>query len=68
MPATERAFNEVPPDTLYVDTDILIAALFSSEPHFVRCRAFLEFVARIGQTTIYLSSLVWLEFIAPTRP
>lgn len=61
MPATEHHFSDAAPESLYVDTDILISHLVGSQPHHVRCRAFLERLAAEGRTTLYVSSLTWLE-------
>jgi predicted nucleic acid-binding protein len=66
VPATERSFsltgNELPPSRLYVDTDFLIAALIGSEPNHQRTAAFLERLVEHGLTTLYMSSLAWLEY------
>ena len=62
MPAAERSFSDPPPDRLYVDTDIAISHLVSSQPHHARCMGFLENLARYG-TVIYLSSLTWMEYV-----
>ncbi len=61
MPATEHAFSEPPPPGLCLDTDILISCLIETQPHHARCRDFLDRLAREGATTIYTSSLSWLE-------
>lgn len=62
MPATERPFSDLPPPHLYVDTDIIVNHLVETEPHHQRCQQFLTRLSEIGTTTIYLSSLSWLEF------
>lgn len=62
MPATEHAFSESPPDQLYLDTDFIIACLERTDPHHQRCAPFMEQVVAHG-TTLYVSSLSWLEFI-----
>lgn len=61
MSATERSFDEPPPDRLYIDTDFLISCLTDAQPHYPRCISFLEALARHG-TEIYVSALTWLEF------
>jgi predicted nucleic acid-binding protein len=63
VPATKRAFSEFPPARIYLDTDILVNALISTQPHHERCVAFLDSVVRNGLTTVYLSSLSWLEYV-----
>jgi predicted nucleic acid-binding protein len=60
--ATERAFTDPPPARLYLDTDILIAYLVSTEPHHARCREFLGRLVQARSTAVYVSSLSWLEF------
>lgn len=62
MPADERSFVEPLPPQLYVDTDIWIAQLLEPEPHHARCSAFLQRIAHGGSTTLYVSSLTWIEF------
>ena len=61
MPLREHAFSEPVPIRLYVDTDIWINLLVSTQPHHARCRAFIERLASEGLTVLYLSSLLWLE-------
>jgi predicted nucleic acid-binding protein len=61
MPASERSFLDSPPDRLYCDTDFLIAFLVEREPHHVRARTLLNRAGEQG-TTLYLSSLSWIEF------
>jgi predicted nucleic acid-binding protein len=62
VPATEHPFSDPVPDFLYVDTDILISHLVGTQPHHVRCKGFLERLALEGRTTIYVSSLTWMEY------
>jgi predicted nucleic acid-binding protein len=64
VPAREHAFNELPPAHLYLDTDILINYLEAArgQEHHERCTAFLQRIFVTGVTTIYVSSLSWLEF------
>jgi predicted nucleic acid-binding protein len=61
VPALDRSFLEPIPDQLYVDTDIFVNYLFSSQPHHARCRAFLDRLQASVQTTLYVSPLSWLE-------
>ncbi len=61
MPATKRRFSDPPPETLYVDSDVLISYLVRTQPHHARARAFLRGLAVRGVTTLYVSSLTWLE-------
>jgi predicted nucleic acid-binding protein len=69
LPATERGFLETPPQRLYVDTDFILTYLVSTRPHHARCRPFVERVQGMGITTLYVSSLVWLEYAhVITRP
>lgn len=62
MPATERTFSDSLPARLYLDTDVIIAALVDTQPRYARCKAFIERLATSGHVTICLSSLSWLEF------
>jgi predicted nucleic acid-binding protein len=69
MPALEHAFDEPPPELLYVGTDIFVNYLISTQPHHARCRAFLERLHQGARTTLYVSSLTWLELAHVfTRP
>ena len=61
MPAQEHAFSEELPRLLYVDTDVIVAALVSTEPHYARCAAFFQRLAATATTQLYLSSLCWIE-------
>ncbi|MBI2755225.1 MAG: type II toxin-antitoxin system VapC family toxin [Chloroflexi bacterium] len=64
MTATERGFlADAPPQRLYLDIDVIIAALVATEPHHVRCKAFLQRVQHLGLTTLYLSSYSWIEYL-----
>lgn len=63
MPATEHAFVEAPPAQLYIDTDFIVACLERTDPHHGRCAAFMGRIVAYGRTTLYMSSLSWLEFI-----
>ena len=55
VPATERAFTEIPPSRLYLD------GLVTSRPHHARAAAFLLHLAEHAITTLYLSALAWTE-------
>lgn len=69
MPALEHAFTDLGPDHLYLDTDILINVLVSTQPHHSRCIDFLRRLQVGARTTLYLSSLTWLELThVVTRP
>ena len=61
MPTIEHAFLDPVPDRLYVDTDIFVNYLIDTQPHHPRCRVFVERLQREGQTSLYVSSLSWLE-------
>jgi predicted nucleic acid-binding protein len=63
MPATDHAFTEPLPAWLYVDTDVLIAALVDTEPHHMRSRMLFERIGQAGNTSLLLSSLTWLEYV-----
>lgn len=62
MPADERSFSEPLPESLYLDTDIVIAYLVDTEPHHESCRRFIRRIAEGGRTTLISSSLTWLEY------
>ncbi len=69
MAAVERSFLAPLPNRLYLDTDILVSSLVGAEPHHERCRVFLDRLVDQGSTTIYVSSLTWIEFAhVVTRP
>lgn len=63
MGATEHSFSEVPPQRLYLDTNIILEYLVETEPHHSRSTAFLDKVSSLGLTAIYLSSISWIEFV-----
>lgn len=63
MPAIERSFAEAPPADLYLDSDLLIAYLVVSDPHHQRAELFLERLAQSRTTTVYLSTLSWIELV-----
>jgi predicted nucleic acid-binding protein len=62
VPATRHALTEFPPRHLYLDTNFLLNALVPSYPFHTPARAFVEHLATMGLTTLYVSSLSWLEF------
>jgi predicted nucleic acid-binding protein len=62
MPAIEHAFVEPPPVQLYLDTNVCIAYLIAGHPHHTQARALVQSLAASTATTLYLSSLSWLEF------
>ncbi|MFN8634933.1 MAG: type II toxin-antitoxin system VapC family toxin [Chloroflexota bacterium] len=69
MPAVEHGFLDPVPERLYVDTDIFVNHLVAGQPHHTRCRVFLERLQREARTTLYVSSLSWLEVAhVITRP
>jgi len=61
VPAVEHTFLDHVPEHIYIDTDVFISYLIGTQPHHVRCRAFLERLKREARTTLYVSSLSWLE-------
>jgi predicted nucleic acid-binding protein len=61
MPATEHTFADELPAQLYLDTDILVAALVRTDAHHVRSQTLLERLVRIGTTRIFISSPSCLE-------
>ena len=60
MAAAERRFSDPPPSRIYLDTDIPINYLISSQPHHERCTTFLDRLARDGLrfTSFYVSQPV----------
>jgi predicted nucleic acid-binding protein len=65
VPAVERPFSGsiLPPVRLYVDTDVLIAAVVSTHAHHARSVALLQLLITHGLTTIYLCPITWMEFV-----
>jgi predicted nucleic acid-binding protein len=61
VPAVEHAFLDPVPEHLYVDTDIFVNYLIGTQPHHVQCRAFVERLKQERRTSLYVSSLSWLE-------
>jgi predicted nucleic acid-binding protein len=64
VPAVERAFGELPPQHLYVDTNVYLAHLVATHPQHAQAQALFLRLATAGLTTLYLSPLVWTEFLA----
>jgi predicted nucleic acid-binding protein len=62
VPATERAFTELPPSRLYLDTNIYLDYLIASRPHHQPALRLFQHLTAHGLTTLYLSSLSWIEF------
>lgn len=62
MPATRHALTEFAPSRLYPDTSFLLNVLIPSYPRHAAASAFLRQLVRTGATTLYVSSLTWLEF------
>jgi predicted nucleic acid-binding protein len=52
----------MPPTRLYLDTNVCIAYLVGSHPHNVPARVLFRRLAECGLTTLFVSSLSWLEF------
>lgn len=63
MPANEHRFAEPPPTRLYLDTDIAVAYVIQNHPHHERVLGFLDRLARHGNTSLSISSLLWMEFV-----
>jgi predicted nucleic acid-binding protein len=65
MPAIEQTFSGavVPPARLYVDTDILVAAIVRTHHHHTRSRTLLELLITYGLTRPYLCPISWMEFL-----
>jgi predicted nucleic acid-binding protein len=69
VPAVEHPFFDPVPEHLYVDTDIFVNYLIGTQPNHARCRTFLERIQQEARTTLYVSSLSWLELAHVfTRP
>jgi predicted nucleic acid-binding protein len=62
VPATRRRLTEFPPSRLYLDTNFLLNALIPSYPYHELASGFFLHLATTGITTLYISSLTWLEF------
>jgi predicted nucleic acid-binding protein len=61
--AVEHPFTDQPPSSLYLDTDVCLAYLIPSEPLHERAAALFTQLATHGYTTVYVSSLSWIEFV-----
>jgi len=64
VPAIERPFDGsvLPPSRLYLDTDIMVAAVVRTHHHHVRATALFSLLIRYGLTTIYFCPITWMEF------
>ena len=60
--ATERAFSETPPARLYLDTNVVLDALIQTRPRHARVAALIRHLYESGLTTLYVSSLTWVEY------
>jgi predicted nucleic acid-binding protein len=67
VPATERAFTELPPQQLYVDTDFILNYLLAPQPHHARVVPFVLRLAEQGLTTLHISALSWIELAHVVR-
>lgn len=67
MAANERAFANVPPGRLYLDTNVILDYLISTREHHERVKGFLRKVVDSELTAIFLSSLSWVEFTHVVR-
>ncbi len=62
MPAIRRTLTELPPSRLYLDTSFQLNTLIPGYPYHGAAGAFVMQLATTGVTTLYISSLTWLEF------
>jgi predicted nucleic acid-binding protein len=62
VPATRHALSEFPPGRLYLDTNFLLNVLIPTYPLHAAAASFLRGLVRTGVTTLYVSSLTWLEY------
>jgi predicted nucleic acid-binding protein len=64
MPAVEISFSgdSLPPPYLYLDSDVLVAAVIRTHEHHERSVRLLELLLRSGVTTPCLSPVSWMEF------
>ena len=64
MPAAEISFSgeTPPPDRLYLDSDILVAAVVSTHEHAERAARLFELLLQYGATTLYLCPVSWMEY------
>jgi predicted nucleic acid-binding protein len=69
MPAVERSFADALPESLYLDTDIIVAGINRSHPNHQRAAMLLVRMAAGGGMRVIISSLTWIEFLnVITRP
>ena len=62
MPASSHALTDYPPTQLYLDTNMFLAHLVRTHPHHQAAADFLVHLATCGVTTLFISSLSWIEF------
>jgi predicted nucleic acid-binding protein len=64
VPAVEISFSDEtpPPSGLYLDSDILIAAVVSTHEHFQRAARLFELLVKYGATSLYLCPVSWMEY------
>jgi predicted nucleic acid-binding protein len=62
VPAIERAFSEVPPQRLYVDTNVCLDYLIDTRPRYALAVRLFQHLAACQLTTLYVSPLSWTEF------
>src|SRR5438128_1717008 len=62
VPATERAFSEIPPQRLYVDTKVCLDYLIDTRPRYPLAVRLFQQLAAYQVTTLYVSPLSWTEF------
>ena len=63
MPATSHALTDLPPRHLYLDTNFYLSHLVSTDVHHQAATDFFVHLATCNVTTLYISSLSWLEFV-----
>lgn len=62
MPAPERAFTDVPPPRLYVDTNVCLDYLIDTRPRYALAVRLFQQLDAYQLTTLYVSPLSWTEF------
>jgi predicted nucleic acid-binding protein len=62
MPAIRRTLTDFPPRRLYLDTNFVLNCLVSTYPYHTAAAAFLVNTVASGITTLYVSTLSWIEF------
>jgi len=62
VPATERGFSEVPPQRLYVDTNVCLDYLIDTRPRYALAVRLFRHLDACQLTTLYVSPLSWMEF------